>query len=680
MSSIFNISLPYLEIINLDPFYYHKLMKTFFYTAVLNFFLIASSFAQEPIDLTHHNQSSYIGKHISCFEDKVGTFSIQSIAASPDTLFTSCNTDIINFGFSRSVFWLKFVVKGQDSINNWIMEIRSPDLDSVTFYYKAENGIWKEKNDGDNWPFYKREMNTRNISFKLPQSTGNATEYYIKIKSMGPVTVPVKIEKNDFFISESLKSEVFYGICYGILLIMLFYNLFIYFSIKETSYIFYVLSVASSILFYGLYYGHIPQYITHFKSPVINYLLPLMGSILGITGIQFVKNFLNLAKIAPYFNRLMNILILLYFVNLLILVFIDPVIAPRINAVLAFIAIVLVLIASFTAFKKGNREARFFILAWSFYLISIFIFVLRILGLFPDYEFIMNILLIGSIVEVALQSFALADKINIYRIQKEQALAQIIHLREEDASRLEQKVKERTIQLEHANEEINLINKDLEVFSRTASHDLRAPLRSITGFAVLLEKNSAAVLSEDSKHYLRIIKASSKRMEQLIEDLLAFSRLGKKELVKEEINMKDLVKNIINELKVSQIQEHTININIGSIENSFGDPILLKQVWINLISNAIKYSMKKPKIEIEIGSKTNDNEVTYWVKDNGAGFNMKYVDKLFIAFQRLHIQSEFEGTGLGLSIVKKIITAHGGHVWAESTEGEGATFYFSLPR
>ncbi|MES2395024.1 MAG: ATP-binding protein [Bacteroidota bacterium] len=124
-------------------------------------------------------------------------------------------------------------------------------------------------------------------------------------------------------------------------------------------------------------------------------------------------------------------------------------------------------------------------------------------------------------------------------------------------------------------------------------------------------------------------------MDQLIEDLLAFSRLGRKELVKEEINMKDLVENIINDLKSSQKQEHSIDIKVGGIENSFGDPILLKQVWVNLISNAIKYSMKKPKTEIEIGSKTNDKEVTYWVKDNGAGFNIKYVDKLFKSFSAI---------------------------------------------
>ena len=655
-------------------------MKSLFYIASFIFFSNVTSFAQKPIDLANHNQSSYIGKHISYFEDKEEIHSIQSIVSSTYERFTPYKYDIVNFGFSKSAYWLKFVVTNKDSLGNWIAEIRSPDLDYVSLYYKDENGIWKEKKAGETWPFAKREINSRNIAFKLPMVNGSDEEYYIRIKSLGPITIPLKIERNDFFVSECLRSEMFYGICYGIMIIMLFYNLFIYASIREMSYIYYNLSVACSIIFYGFYYGHIAQYITHFQSPKLINLLPLLGSLLGISSLQFVKVFLNLDKISSFFFRFVNALIFLYFLNIIILLFIDPVLSPIINAFLALVSVIIVLICSFFALKKGSREARFFIFAWGFYLITIIVFVLRITGLFPEYEFIMDILLIGSIVEIALQSFSLADKINIYRIQKEKAQAQTIYLQNQGAAILEQKVKERTIQLEQANEDINLINKGLETFSHTASHDLRAPLRAITGFAELLEKNSATVLNEDSKKYLSIIKTSIKRMDQLIKDLLAFSSLGKKGLVKEKISMKALVENVIMELKSSQKQEHNIDIKIDDIENSFGDPILLKQVWVNLISNAIKYSMKKPKIQIEIGSKTNDKEVIYWVKDNGAGFNMNYVDKLFTAFQRLHIQSEFEGTGLGLSIVKKIITEHGGNVSAESIEGEGATFYFSLPK
>lgn len=643
-------------------------------------FLCLAIFAQNPIDLNQHNENSYIGKHISYFEDKTGTSSIESISSLPAERFISSKTDIINFGFSRSVFWLKFIIKSKDSLNKWIVEIRSPEIDSVSFYYKNENGIWKEKNDGDNWNYFNRDINSRNIAFKLPLLIEDHHIYFIKLKSISPITIPVKIETYDYFVNDSLRSELLFGICYGVLLIMLFYNFFIYFSIREISYLYYVLSVLGAILFYGSFYGHISQYITHFKSPLLNNFIALISILWSIAILQFVKSFLNLSKISKLYNRLVNIMLLLFSINLLLWLFLGPEISLLVVFPLVLLSSVIVLIASFVSFKKGSREARFFILGWGFYLCSIIIFVIKSLSLIPDHEYIIHILLLGSIVEVSLQSFALADKINIYRNQKEQAQNQIILLREVDAAKLELKVKERTLQLEQAKEEINTINKDLESFTYSASHDLRAPLRSILGFASFIEKKSATVLTEDSKLYLNNIQTSAKNMDQLIADLLAFSRLGKTELVKKEINMKDLVETVITELKSSQKPEHIIDIKIGVIENCIGDQILLKQVWVNLISNAIKYSMKKSKTAIEIASKTSDKEITYWVKDNGAGFNMKYSDKLFSAFQRLHSQIEFEGTGLGLSIVKKIIKGHDGKVWAESTEGEGATFYFSLPK
>lgn len=655
-------------------------MKSIFYIALFYFFTLASSLAQSPIDLTQHTESSFIGKHISYFEDKGGNYSIGSIVNSPDELFTENKEDIINFGFSPSVFWLKFSIKkSADTLKNWILEIKAPELDSVTFYYQDKNGSWKEKSDGDNWSFYKREINSRNIAFKLSE-TQNDSVYYIKIRSIGPITIPVKIETYDFFVSENLSSELFFGICYGILFIMFFYNLFIFFSTRELSYFYYVLSVTFGILFYGIYYGHIPQYITHYKAPVLNNLLSFISIIWSIFILQFVKTFLNFPKISIVYNRLINGLQFLSLLNLLVLFFIGPGLSLMIVLPLVLISSITVLIASFSCIRKGNREARFFILGWGFYLCAIIIFVLRLWSVIPNYEFILNVMLIGSVVEVSLQSFALADKINIYRKQKELAQEQIIKIQEQDAAVLEQKVAERTLQLQNANDEISMVNKDLDTFSRYASHDLRSPLNSIIGYTRLIEEDQDNVLSKDSREFLSVIQKSSKGMNQLMEDLMSFSRLGKQELKKEELNMKDLFEKVITELVPTRDKDQKINIKLGNIINAYGDAGLLKQVLINLISNAIKFSSKEPKTEIEINSETKDDYVIYSVKDNGVGFDMKYVDRLFQSFQRFHGQSEFEGTGLGLSIVKKIISKHGGEAWAHSIVGEGATFYFSLPK
>jgi PAS domain S-box-containing protein len=234
---------------------------------------------------------------------------------------------------------------------------------------------------------------------------------------------------------------------------------------------------------------------------------------------------------------------------------------------------------------------------------------------------------------------------------------------------LEQKVIERTTQLQS-------VNKELEAFSYSVSHDLRAPLRAINGYAKILEDDYALKMDVDGIDSLAAILKNSKRMGNLIDDLLAFSRLGKKEITTSEINMTALVMSIKEELNIDTAK---IKFELNELLPANGQQALIKQVWINLISNAIKYSKHESISSIEIGSYYNNNLVIYYVKDNGAGFDMQYYDKLFGVFQRLHSNEEFEGTGIGLAIVQKIVNRHNGNVWAEAKLNEGACFYFSLP-
>lgn len=229
---------------------------------------------------------------------------------------------------------------------------------------------------------------------------------------------------------------------------------------------------------------------------------------------------------------------------------------------------------------------------------------------------------------------------------------------------------ERTAQLE-------AVNKELESFSYSVSHDLRAPIRAINGFTKILEEDYAANLDADGIKVLHSILKNSKKMGELIDDLLAFSRLGRKEVSFTEINMTRLVKTLVDEF-IAADTENKIEFNVKDLLPARGDASLIKQVWINLISNAIKYSKYTPKTTIEIGAYEKDDLVIYTVKDNGAGFDMQYYDKLFGVFQRLHSQEEFEGTGIGLAIVQKVVQRHNGAVWAESVLNEGSCFYFSL--
>ncbi|MGC1377711.1 MAG: PAS domain S-box protein [Anaerolineales bacterium] len=236
---------------------------------------------------------------------------------------------------------------------------------------------------------------------------------------------------------------------------------------------------------------------------------------------------------------------------------------------------------------------------------------------------------------------------------------------------LEQRVVERTAELETA-------NKELEAFSYSVSHDLRAPLRAIDGFSRILFDEIGPLSTPEIQRYLNVIRDNAQQMGRLIDDLLSFSRLSRQPLKKMTFSPLDLINQV--QTTLSPVTDgRSLELVIADLPPCEGDPALLKQVWMNLLSNAIKFTRGRDPARIEIGASVRPGEVVYFIKDNGAGFDMRYADKLFGVFQRLHYSEEYEGTGVGLAIVQRIIRRHGGHVWAEGELGHGATFFFSLP-
>jgi PAS domain S-box-containing protein len=238
--------------------------------------------------------------------------------------------------------------------------------------------------------------------------------------------------------------------------------------------------------------------------------------------------------------------------------------------------------------------------------------------------------------------------------------------------KLEQMVLDRT-------QELQMVNKELESFSYSVSHDLRAPLRAIHGYMNIFAEEYSAKFDDEAKRLTSIIMNNTQKMGRLIDDLLAFSQLGRKELIRTPTSMSQMVQVICDEQKRMD-EGRSIEFIIKDLPNALVDVVTIRQVWINLIANAVKYTRNKTHASIEIGAIDEDDQFTYYVKDNGAGFDMQYYDKLFGVFQRLHSQKEFEGTGVGLAIVQRVVVRHGGKVWAKATPNEGATFFFSLKK
>jgi len=235
-------------------------------------------------------------------------------------------------------------------------------------------------------------------------------------------------------------------------------------------------------------------------------------------------------------------------------------------------------------------------------------------------------------------------------------------------------------ELEKRSTELEATNKELEAFAYSVSHDLRAPLRHMVGYAELLRKKASSVLDDKSQRYMTVILDSASRMGHLIDDLLAFSRIGRVETQKTLVNLDQLVKEVLNELR-QETDGRDIVWKIGTLPVCHGDRSMLRLVFINLLSNAVKFTRTRPRAEIQVGCTHEEkSEVMVFVRDNGAGFDMKYVNKLFGVFQRLHHPDAFEGTGIGLATVQRIIHRHGGTVRADGAVDQGATFYFSVPK
>jgi PAS domain S-box-containing protein len=263
----------------------------------------------------------------------------------------------------------------------------------------------------------------------------------------------------------------------------------------------------------------------------------------------------------------------------------------------------------------------------------------------------------------------------IYRVT---GVAEDITERKEHAEQIRRLNRELEARVRARTEALKRANEELEAFSYSVSHDLRAPLRTIGGFAQAVLEDYGALLPEEGQRYLRTIRQGAQCMGRLIDTLLRFSRLNRLPIQKRAVNMRELVTRCLEDLTAERVAPSPA-IEVGEMPDAVGEPSLLKQVWFNLLSNALKYSAPREHPRIEVGAfRDQGGTPVYFVRDNGVGFEMAYAHKLFGVFQRLHREDEFEGTGVGLALVQRVVQRHGGRVWAEATPGQGACFYFTL--
>ncbi|MBM0108167.1 response regulator [Steroidobacter sp. S1-65] len=272
--------------------------------------------------------------------------------------------------------------------------------------------------------------------------------------------------------------------------------------------------------------------------------------------------------------------------------------------------------------------------------------------------------------EVLRAKVAVFVELDKARFELEQEIAERVRIAEQ--------VSELNRALRQKNDDLLAANSDLESFCHSVSHDLRMPLRHIHSYVSMLEASAASKLDAEERRHVQTVQKATMRMTRLIDDLLAFSRIGRAAMHRQRVPMDELIDETFQELG-PELNDRHIDWQRHEIPDIVGDPQLMKQVWVNLLANAVKYTRPRDPAKIEIGADVGEHEVVYYVRDNGVGFNMKYADRLFGVFQRLHADTDFEGTGVGLANVRRIVQRHGGRTWAEGVEGRGATVYFSLP-
>jgi light-regulated signal transduction histidine kinase (bacteriophytochrome) len=243
---------------------------------------------------------------------------------------------------------------------------------------------------------------------------------------------------------------------------------------------------------------------------------------------------------------------------------------------------------------------------------------------------------------------------------------------------LENRIAQRTDQLRTANRELESANKELDAFASSVSHDLRAPLRAINGFATILLQDYASRLDSEGQAHLDRISGAARRMDLLIDDLLRFSRLGRQPFRSERFSTEGLVREVLGEL-AREYEGRRVDVSVSTLPEMVGDRSLIKQVFVNLLSNGFKFTRERALATIAVEAVVGESETTFSVRDNGAGFDMQHASKLFGTFQRLHSQDQFEGTGVGLSLAQRIVARHGGRIWAEAEVDKGATFFFTIP-
>ncbi len=637
---------------------------------------------------------------------------------------------LLNFGVSQSCFWARIDILNKSDESDFQISLDHPILDNVAFY--GENGLIGKIDQGQS--FYNRKYDDPNFVFDMQIPQGESRSFYFKVSSSELIILPLTVAPPDKLLSVSNLREMLFGLYAGIILVMFIYNLFVYFSVRDKSYLYYVVY----ILLIGLTQASLKGYTTKYLWPdsihLNHYSVTILSCLAGIFALEFLKDFLHTKENDPKMHKLSWVILGLFGISMLMNLIGFDQDAFTLMQLTTALGSVYALAVAIRILRMGFRPAKFFLIAWSILLVGAIIFVLKDFQVLPYNIFTNYSLQVASILEVVLLSFALADKINIFRKEKEQSQLQALRALEENERIvreqnviLEAKVEERTAALKKANEDLNIAMEDLKnaqsklvsaekmaslgQLTAGIAHEINNPINYVKSSILPLKNNVAELLElideyesslneagvenakkaveefkqkiefdyllEETQDVINNIEEGANRTVEIVSGLRTFSHVDDIGIKSNDLNKG--IKSTLNLLSGEIPHEYDIKLGLGDIPEieCYGGKI--NQVFMNILNNAIQAIKVKGDMNGELKIETEDTGegVKISISDNGTGMDEETVEKIFDPF--FTTKDVGEGTGLGLSVVYGIIESHNGSINVESELGKGTTFIINLP-
>lgn len=605
-----------------------------------------------------------LGTSIDWIEDSSNALTFEQVQKLPEASFSASTQKTFNKGYTPSAYWLRFRLNFSDDLINshWLLEIPFPLLDHVTLYIPDSNNTYSSIHTGDRHPFSQRDIDTTNFVFKLkPEKNDNV--YYLHIQTKDSLQVPLFLWNPDNFPKYNTAMTGLQGLYFGIMLVMILYNLFIYLSVRDRSYLYYISYISCATLFQASMQGYSFEYFWPNSTWWTNINIPFLSLISLFFAALFTRNILQTKTLLPRLDKALVAMTITLFLTLPVVIFGGYQLGIYATIIISFIFFNLVFTTACIAALKGNRTAKVFIIAWSIFLIGGAISILGMLNILPLEYGNLSAIQIGSAIEVILLSLALADRINL--IEKEKT---------------EIESRSRSILL-NANRQLEDSIRLKDEFIATISHEIRTPMNGVLGSAQLLLDTNP---TPEQSLFIDTINHSGTTLLEILNNILDYSKIeaGKLSLEPSEFNLEEMINECADCFSIIASQNAVklfVVIDKSAPKRIVADRIRFKQILLNLISNAFKFTYQG---QVIIRVKLAENSASHIhidIEDSGCGLTQEQQDKLFKPFVQIDASSSRSkgGTGLGLAISKKLTYLMQGNIGVNSQLNKGSTFWFT---